>query len=58
MVLLLYLRTATNIPLLYMGIKIKFADVERDTMNISIKSVKKLITKKAKATSLVHYLVI
>ena len=47
--------TATNIPLLYMGIKIKFADVERDTMNISIKSVKKLITKKTKAIVCVHY---
>ena len=47
--------TATNIPLLYMGIKIKFADIERDTMNISIKSVKKLITKKKKAIVCVHY---
>ena len=47
--------TATNIPLLYMGIKIKFADVERDTMNISIKSVNKLITKKTKAIVCVHY---
>ena len=47
--------TATNIPLLYMGIKIKFADIERDTMNISIKSVKKLITKKTKAIVCVHY---
>ena len=35
--------TATNIPLLYMGIKIKFADVDPLTMNISIESVKKLI---------------
>ena len=26
--------TATNIPFLYMGIKIKFADVEKDTFNI------------------------
>ena len=47
--------TATNIPLLYMGIKIKFADVERDTMNISIESVKKLLTKKTKAIVCVHY---
>ena len=44
--------TATNIPLLYMGIKIKFADIEKDTMNISINSVKKLITKKTKAINL------
>ena len=47
--------TATNIPLLYMGIKIKFADIEKDTMNISINSVKKLITKKTKAIICVHY---
>ena len=47
--------TATNIPLLYMGIKIKFADVEKNTMNISIESVKKLISKKTKAIICVHY---
>ncbi len=47
--------TATNIPLLYMGIKIKFADIDRDTMNISVKSVEKLITKKTKALICVHY---
>ena len=47
--------TATNIPLLYMGIKIKFADVEKETMNISVESVKKLISKKTKAIICVHY---
>ena len=47
--------TATNIPLLYMGVKIKFADVEKETMNISIESVKKLISKKTKAIICVHY---
>jgi dTDP-4-amino-4,6-dideoxygalactose transaminase len=47
--------TATNIPMLYMGLKIKFADIERDTMNISIDSVKKLITKRTKAIVCVHY---
>ena len=47
--------TATNIPLLYMGIKIKFADIDLKTMNISIKSVKKLISKKTKAIICVHY---
>ena len=46
--------TATNIPMLYMGLKIKFADIERDTMNISIDSVKKLITRKTKIVC-VHY---
>ena len=38
-----YTCTATNIPFLYMGVKIKFADVDPITMNISVKSVKKLI---------------
>ena len=47
--------TATNIPLLYMGIKIKFADIDINTMNISIESVKKLISKKTKAIVVVHY---
>ncbi len=47
--------TATNIPLLYMGIKIKFADVDISTMNISVESVKKLISKKTKAIVCVHY---
>ncbi len=47
--------TATNIPMLYMGLKIKFADIDLDTMNISVASVKKLITKKTKAIVCVHY---
>ena len=47
--------TATNIPMLYMGLKIKFADIDLNTMNISVKSVKKLITKKTKAIVCVHY---
>ena len=47
--------TATNIPLLYIGGKIKFADIDPVTMNISIPSVKKLISKKTKAIVCVHY---
>ena len=47
--------TATNIPFLYMGVKIKFADIDKYTMNICVKSVKKLITKKTKAIVCVHY---
>ncbi len=47
--------TATNIPMLYMGLNIKFADIEIDTMNISVESVKKLITKRTKAIVCVHY---
>ena len=47
--------TATNIPMLYMDLNIKFADVDRETMNISVKSIKRLITKKTKAIVVVHY---
>ena len=47
--------TATNIPLLYIGAKIKFADINPITMNISIESIKKLITPKTKAIVCVHY---
>ncbi len=47
--------TATNIPLLYIGAKIVFADINIDTMNICTDSVKKLITKKTKAIVCVHY---
>jgi perosamine synthetase len=47
--------TATNIPLLYMGIKIKFADIDPDTMNICVNHIKKLITKKTKAIIFVNY---
>ncbi len=47
--------TATNIPLLYIGANIKFADIDPMTMNISIDSVKKLISKKTKAIVCVHY---
>lgn len=47
--------TATNIPFLYMGVKIKFADIDRNTLNIDPNSVKKLISKKTKAVICVHY---
>ena len=47
--------TATNIPLLYIGAKIKFADIDPTTLNISVEHVKKLITKKTKAIVFVNY---
>ena len=47
--------TATNIPLLYIGAKIKFADIDPKTMNICPSSVEKLITTKTKAIVVVHY---
>ena len=51
----LFTCTATNIPFLYMGVKIKFADIDPYTMNISVDHVKKLITKKTKAIICMHY---
>ena len=47
--------TATNIPLLYLEAKIKFADIDPKTFNIDLNSVKKLITKKTKAIVFVNY---
>jgi len=51
----LFTCTATNIPLLYIGAKIKFADIDPKTMNISIDHVKKLVSKKTKAIVFVNY---
>ncbi len=47
--------TATNIPLLYLGARIKFADVDVNTLNMSIGHVNELITEKTKAIVCVHY---
>lgn len=47
--------TATNIPLLYIGAKCVFADVDPRTMNIDLDHVEKLITNKTKAIVVVHY---
>ena len=47
--------TATNIPLLYIGAKIVFADIDPDTMNISVADVERKITKKTRAIVCVDY---
>jgi perosamine synthetase len=47
--------TATNIPLLYIGAKIVFADIQPGTLNIDPNHVKELITDKTKAIVCVHY---
>jgi perosamine synthetase len=47
--------TATTIPFLYMGVKWKFADVDPETLNISIPHVRELINDKTKAIVCVHY---
>jgi len=51
----LFTCTATNIPFLYMGVKIKFADVQIDTLNINIEHVRELMNEKTKAIVCVHY---
>ena len=47
--------TATNIPLLYIGAKIVFADINSETMNIDIDSLESLITPKTRAIVCVDY---
>jgi perosamine synthetase len=51
----LFTCTATNIPLLYIGAKIKFIDIDPQTLNVSIADLKKKISKKTKAIVCVHY---
>jgi dTDP-4-amino-4,6-dideoxygalactose transaminase len=47
--------TATNIPFLYMGVKVVFADIAKDTLNISVDHVRELVNEKTKAIVCVHY---
>jgi perosamine synthetase len=47
--------TATNIPLLYMGVKVRFADVQRDTLNIDTDHVKALVNDRTRAIVCVDY---
>ncbi len=51
----LFTCTATNIPFLYLGAKIVFADVDPETMNIDVEHVSRLINEKTKAIVVVHY---
>jgi dTDP-4-amino-4,6-dideoxygalactose transaminase len=51
----LFTCTATNIPFLYIGAKIVFADVDPETMNVDVDHVSSLINKKTKAIVVVHY---
>lgn len=51
----LFTCTATNIPFLYLGAKIVFADVDPETMNIDVDHVSRLINEKTKAIVVVHY---
>ncbi|MBL7877867.1 MAG: DegT/DnrJ/EryC1/StrS family aminotransferase, partial [Cyclobacteriaceae bacterium] len=47
--------TATNIPFLYMGVIVRFADVDPETLNISVPHVRALMNEKTKAIVCVHY---
>jgi dTDP-4-amino-4,6-dideoxygalactose transaminase len=47
--------TATNIPFLYMGVNVIFADIEKNSLNISVDHVRKLINEKCKAIVCVDY---
>ena len=51
----LFTCTATNLPFLYMGAKIRFADVQPDTLNIDVNHVRELVNEKTKAIVCVHY---
>jgi len=47
--------TATNIPLLYIGAKIKFVDVDPATLNMSVADLRSKISGRTKAVVCVHY---
>lgn len=47
--------TATNIPLLYIGANPVFADINKETMNISTIDIESRITEKTKAIACVDY---
>ena len=47
--------TATNIPLLYIGAKPVFVDIDPNTMNVSIEDIKRKINHKTKAIVCVDY---
>lgn len=51
----LFTCTATNIPFLYMGVKIVFADIQLGTLNIDPADVRRRITGKTKAIVCIHH---
>ena len=51
----LFTCTATNIPLLFMGVKVVFADVQSETLNIDPNDVRRRITEKTKAIVCIHH---
>ena len=51
----LFTCTATNIPLLYKDINLKFVDIDIDSMNMDLDHVESLISERTKAIIPVHY---
>jgi dTDP-4-amino-4,6-dideoxygalactose transaminase len=51
----LFTCTATNIPLLWMGAKIRFADVAPDSLNVDMEAVSRMVNERTKAVIAVHY---
>lgn len=51
----LFTCTATNIPLLYIGAKPVFVDVDPRTLNISVDDIKRKISARTRAIVCVHY---
>jgi len=51
----LFTCTATNIPFLYMGVKIVFADIQLGTLNIDPADVRRRITPRTKAIVCIHH---
>ena len=51
----LFTCTATNIPFLYMGVKIIFADVQIGSLNIDPVDVRRRITERTKAIVCIHH---
>jgi perosamine synthetase len=51
----LFTCTATNMPFLYMGVKIVFADIQVNTLNIDPADVRQRITEKTRAIVCIHH---
>lgn len=51
----LFTCTATNIPLLYCGAKVRFADVAPGSLNVSAETVRAAMTERTKAVVTVNY---
>jgi perosamine synthetase len=51
----LFTCTATNVPLLYLGVKVVFADVRPETLNIDPADVRRRITDRTRAIVCIHH---